>query len=140
MNDTCTGCGKCVEVCPVEALSLVSANNPDKKKLKTAKLIEENCLGCGVCARVCPNKSIDLTPRDKRVITPVNSIHRIVLEAIERGKLQHLIFDNQAHLNHRIMASILGAILKLPPIKQILANEQIKSKFFARIAKNYDKS
>ncbi|XMB67726.1 4Fe-4S dicluster domain-containing protein [Mycoplasmatota bacterium zrk1] len=138
-HDTCNGCGKCVEVCPVEALSLVSSNNPHKIKQKKVKLIEENCLGCGVCARVCPNESIEMIQREKRVITPVNSAHRVVLEAIERGKLQNLIFDNQAHLNHRVMASILGVILKLPPIKQILASEQMKSKFLANLARRYNR-
>jgi hypothetical protein len=53
--------------------------------------------------------------------------------AIEQGTLQHLIFDNQALWNHRAMAAILGVILKLPPIKQIMASEQIKSRYFGKI-------
>jgi hypothetical protein len=32
--------------------------------------------------------------------------------AIERGKLQNLIFDNQAMASHRAMAAVLGVILK----------------------------
>ena len=43
-----------------------------------------------------------------RVITPLNSTHKAVLMAIERGKLQNLIFDNQALLSHRALAAILG--------------------------------
>ena len=50
--------------------------------------------------------------------------------AIERGKVQNLIFDNQAMLNHRAMAAILGVILKLPPIKQAMASRQMKSRYF----------
>ena len=49
--------------------------------------------------------------------------------AIERGKLQNLIFDNQVLWNHRAMAGVLGVILKLPPIKQALASEQLKSRY-----------
>jgi hypothetical protein len=49
--------------------------------------------------------------------------------AIERGKLQNLIFDNQALASHRAMAAILGVILKLPPAKQILAGRQMKSRY-----------
>ncbi|MBN2397683.1 MAG: 4Fe-4S binding protein, partial [Deltaproteobacteria bacterium] len=30
----CDGCGKCVTVCPVEAMTLVSANRPDKPNMK----------------------------------------------------------------------------------------------------------
>jgi hypothetical protein len=49
--------------------------------------------------------------------------------AIERGKLQNLIFDNQVLWSHRAMAAVLGAILKLPPVKQALASEQLKSRY-----------
>ena len=79
--------------------------------------------------RNCPKSSLELLPRAERVITPVNSAHRIVVMAIERGTLQHLIFDNYADLNHRAMAAILGVILKLPPIKQIMASKQMKSRY-----------
>ena len=65
--------------------------------------------------------------RPERVITPVDSVHRIVVMAIERGKLQNLLFDNQALASLRAMAAILGVILKLPPIKQAMASRQIKS-------------
>ena len=125
----CAGCGKCAEVCPVEAMSLVSAGDPHDARRKKARLNAEICLGCGVCARACPTKSIALVSREKRVITPVNGAHRTVIMAIERGKLQNLIFDNQALASHRAMAAILGVILKLPPAKQILASRQMKSRY-----------
>ena len=67
------------------------------------------------------------------MVTPVTTAHRTVLMAIERGKLQNLIFDNQAHWNHRAMAAILGAILKLPPVKQIMASRQMKSIYLERL-------
>jgi ferredoxin len=132
--EQCTGCGQCARVCPVEAMGTVSANDPSRPNRRIAKLDERVCLGCGVCVRACPTQgALRLTPREKRVITPVNSVHRIVVMAIERGKLQNLIFDNQAHLSHRAMAAILGVILKLPPIKQILASEQMKSKYLVSL-------
>jgi len=49
--------------------------------------------------------------------------------AVERGKLQNLIFDNQALLSHRAMAAVLGVILKLPPLKQAMAAKQMKSRY-----------
>jgi hypothetical protein len=49
--------------------------------------------------------------------------------AIERGKLQNLIFDNQALLSHRAMAAVLGVILKLPPLKQAMGSRQLKSRY-----------
>ncbi len=71
--------------------------------------------------------------RSCRVITPVTTAHRSVLMAIERGKLQNLIFDNQALASHRAMAVILGVILKLPPLKQAMASHQMKSRYLDRL-------
>lgn len=129
----CNGCGKCATVCPVEAVSLVSANDPLQPKLKKALLDEERCLGCGLCLRNCARKSIVLKPRAMRVLTPLNGVHRVVMMAIERGKLQHLIFDNRVLFSHRALAAVLGVLLKLPPIKQAMASRQIKSRYFEQL-------
>jgi ferredoxin len=111
-------------------MTLVSAHDPDKPKMKIAKLNDELCLGCGVCIRSCnKHDSLSLESRPKRVLTPLNGTHRAVVMAIERGKLQNLIFDNQVLWSHRAMAGVLGVILKLPPIKQALASEQLKSRY-----------
>ncbi len=125
----CNGCGKCVNVCPVEAMTLVSANDPHKPKMKKAKLDEAVCLGCGVCTRVCPTHGLALKSRPERVITPLNSLHRVVLMAIERGGLQDLIFDNRALWHHRALAAVFGVVLKLSPIKRALASQQVKSRY-----------
>lgn len=136
-EDNCNGCGKCVNVCPVEAMTLVSANNPDKPKMKKARLNEDICLGCGVCVRVCNKDSLLLKSREERVITPLNGVHRAVVMAIERGKLQNLIFDNQVLWSHRAMASVLGVILKLPPVKQMMASRQLKSRYLESLIKRF---
>ncbi|MCU0235676.1 MAG: 4Fe-4S dicluster domain-containing protein [Acidobacteria bacterium] len=128
-GNACTGCGKCVEACPVAALALISANDARQAKRKIARVDEELCLGCAVCVAACPQGCITLVSRPQRVITPLNSTHRAVVMAIERGKLQNLIFDVQAHWNHRAMAAILGVILRLPPLKQAMASRQIKSRY-----------
>src|ERR1035437_3587847 len=129
IEENCNGCGKCVSLCPVEAMTLVPSHEPDKPLKKKAKLNQEICLGCSVCLKRCEKKAIRLNSRKERVITPVNSVHRVVLMAIERGKLQNLIFDNRVLLSHRAMAAVLGVILKLPPLKQALASQQFKSRY-----------
>ncbi|MCG2786581.1 MAG: 4Fe-4S dicluster domain-containing protein [Anaerolineae bacterium] len=125
----CNGCGKCVSVCPVEAMALVSANNPHQPKMKKVKVDEDLCLGCGVCVRTCSRASLSLRSRPERVITPINSVHRTVMMAIERGDFQNLLFDNRVLWNHRALAAVLGVILRLPPIKQVLATRQVKSQY-----------
>ena len=135
-DEECKGCGKCVTACPVEALSLISANDPHRPKMKYARLDRERCLGCGLCVRACTRGNLHLESRPERVITPINGTHRVVMMAIERGKLQNLIFDNRVLWSHRALAAVLGVILKLPPIKQVLASEQIKSRYLEILIKH----
>ena len=134
--DRCVGCGKCAKVCPILAISIdeteVGQEGSGKKK-KKAVVDKEICLGCGVCARNCARGAIELRRRPVQIITPVNSTHRFVLQAIEKGTLQNLIFDNQAFSNHRAMAAVFGTILKLPPLKQALASKHLKSIYLDKL-------
>ena len=128
-DQTCTGCGKCVSVCPVEAMGLVSANDAEKTKRKKARLDRDICLGCGLCVRSCTEDSLKLVPLPQRVITPRDGVRRVVNMAIERGKLQHLIFENQVLFSHRALAAVFGVILRLPPVTRLMANRQIRSRY-----------
>ena len=161
-EESCISCGKCSKVCPVLAISMKSDAGPGaegtleegpgakmgptngestsgriregRPVAKAKPVIDESiCLGCGVCARNCPTKSIVLQRRPVQVITPVNSTHRFVLQAIEKGTLQNLIFDNQAFANHRAMAAVFGVILRLPPLQQALASKQFKSIYLDKL-------
>ena len=49
----CTGCGECVEVCPMEVLIL---NNNKAKPTD-----EENCIGCESCVQACEQQAITVT-------------------------------------------------------------------------------
>ena len=124
----CVNCGKCVKICPVAAIE----GDADNTVVK-----EELCLGCGVCLRNCKKGAIHFKERKEKIITPANSVHRAVLMALEKGQLQHFIFDNKALYSHRAMAAIISAILKLPPVKQAMATEQMRSVYLERIIERF---
>ena len=121
-REACNGCGLCTERCPVEAI---------RQELPgAAPAVDRSvCIGCGVCSRTCRRRAIVLTVRPERIITPLDSAHRTVVMAIERGKLQNLIFSEQGLASHRALAAVLGVVLRLPPVKQVMASEQIKSRY-----------
>jgi len=50
-EETCTGCGDCVDQCQLEALELSD---------DTVSVNEEYCLGCGACVSKCPTESLSL--------------------------------------------------------------------------------
>lgn len=144
--ETCIGCGKCEKVCPVLAVSMAEIQDTDGSRVqdtnesreqdtrrKTVVVDKEICLGCGICVRNCPVKAITLEKRPVQIITPVNSTHRFVLQAIEKGTLQNLIFDNGAFADHRAMAAVFAAILKLPLLTQALASKQFKSIYLDKL-------
>ena len=144
VQSSCTGCGLCVKACPIDAIKMtqdkvedsvynLTDSGNDKRHNQFAKVDESICLGCGVCVRNCPRNHIKLKSREKEIITPVNSAHRIVMMAIEKGQLQDLIFDNQAFHSHRAMAAVLSSILKLSPVHRAMANKQMQSKYLERL-------
>ncbi|MFX0186570.1 MAG: DUF362 domain-containing protein [Candidatus Hodarchaeota archaeon] len=50
-EETCVGCGTCVEKCPMEAIDLEDT---------VAIVNEDRCIGCGICAHHCPEESMTL--------------------------------------------------------------------------------
>ena len=134
-NEKCIGCGKCAKVCPVDAIKMTGENQEKK-----AVIDEKKCIGCGVCIRHCPAGALIFEPRPNRMITPVDTAHRVVVMATERGLLQELIFDNKVLFSHRLLAGVLGSILKMPVLKRSLAQAQLKSRYIeALITKHAQK-
>lgn len=48
---SCVGCGACLEICPVQAITL---------RNKKAHIDEKLCIGCAMCIAVCPVRAIDV--------------------------------------------------------------------------------
>jgi ferredoxin len=51
-KDLCTGCGQCVDSCPVEAISM---NDND-----IAVVDPDTCVDCGDCVDICPVDAISM--------------------------------------------------------------------------------
>lgn len=123
-RESCTGCGKCQKICPVDAIEIAGEGSE-----RRAVIDEKKCIGCGVCLKHCPTGSLIFEPRPNRMITPLDTTHRVLVMATERGLLQELIFDNKVLFSHRLLAGVLGSILKMPAVKRNLAQAQLKSRY-----------
>jgi len=70
-QEKCTGCGECVEICPVQVIKM-EGDFPVVDK--------EWCIGCGVCAVPCPVSAVKLVRRSD-AIPPKDfkELHREIL-------------------------------------------------------------
>lgn len=59
----CTGCGKCVETCPEDAVSARETSDGFRIELETAKCLGHGCLRC---ERDCPQNVLKITEMDLR--------------------------------------------------------------------------
>ena len=127
--DTCVGCGKCAEACPIDAIKMIPIDQPQTKKKKDAVMDASICLGCGVCALSCNKGAVTLTRREKRVLHPETTFERVILQSLERGTLQNQIFDNPQSITQKFMRGFVGGFLRLPPVKAALMSDMMRSSF-----------
>jgi ferredoxin len=127
--DTCVGCGKCAEACPIDAINMIPIGQPQTKKKKEPVIDASICLGCGVCALSCNKGAVTLTKREKRVLHPETTFERIILQTLEKGTLQNQIFDNPQSITQKFMRGLVGGFLRLPPVKAALMSDTLRSSF-----------
>lgn len=128
----CNGCGRCAKSCPMEAITIAEKKEGDRVQ-KWAVLDPALCFGCGVCYSVCKPGGITMTSRDKRVLTPETVFDKLVMMAMERGKLANMIFDDPERLSHRVMGRLVNILEKSPPSKAAMAIQPLRSAFLTTI-------
>ena len=124
----CRGCGLCKARCPIDAISLKDSKRDDGKTVKHAGVDQDICLGCGVCHAACKFDALSMYPRRQRVITPETTIERVAAMSLERGTLGNLLFDDPNRLDHKFLRGFMTAVLNMPPARQIMLNDTLRSR------------
>jgi len=53
-SDKCTGCGRCIEVCPHNVFLI--------ENRKSAIVGKDRCMECGACVKNCPFNALEVKP------------------------------------------------------------------------------
>jgi len=125
--DICSECGLCAEACPIDAIEMPLEGSPE--------IDNAVCIGCGVCALECETEAMRLVKREQRVLHPEDTFERVILQSLERGTLQNQIFGDPQSMSHVFMRGVVGAFLKLPPVKKALMSETLRSSFLSKMKK-----
>jgi len=115
-EESCTGCGRCVEVCASRTLAMLGG------KVSIATRMFMGCIGCGQCAMICPTGSItvagrrfdagdlvELSPLEKRA--PPDALDALLLSQWD------------AHDEHQWIARALALLLSRRSVRTFRAEE-----------------
>ncbi|HOF13685.1 MAG TPA: 4Fe-4S binding protein [Spirochaetota bacterium] len=77
VNDNCTSCGSCADICQMDAIEMNDF----------AYVNKDRCIGCGLCVSECPADAIHLVLKDNKRIPPKTSGEQMMQMAKQRGIL-----------------------------------------------------
>ncbi len=90
-RELCTGCGRCVERCQVDAARLdssagsyLTSASPSNVSRTKAHILAARCIGCGLCIPTCPTKALRLVAKTSAAVPPIDET--ALLEEIRRNK------------------------------------------------------
>ena len=78
--ERCRGCGRCVDICPFDAIYLRRNGGGNADGTYTAEVLRYNCVGCGGCVGRCPVTALDMPYFSNRLL------EEIVCGALEGGR------------------------------------------------------
>ena len=107
VEEQCRGCGRCVEVCPFDAITM-SGTEPER----TARVEPSLCRGCNLCCAVCPTAAAEpnalsvawwgsrLSDAFDGRAEAVNEAGPIVVLACQRrvGSVEPTLYQHSAHV------------------------------------------
>jgi iron-only hydrogenase group A len=82
-QELCTGCRRCAEICPVDAI--------EGEKGKPQRIIRERCIACGQCVQICSAYASvfdeDIAPREQKLVERglLASVKEPLFAAYNRG-------------------------------------------------------
>ena len=68
-SERCRGCGRCVDICPFDAIHLLA----NDRGFYTAEVLRHNCVGCGGCVGRCPVTALDMPYFSNRLLEEIVS-------------------------------------------------------------------
>jgi len=77
VTDDCIGCGKCVEICPVNGKAIFAPTGSGQPRIHwidRSKCLHFKKAKCDKCASVCPTKAVDYEDRAKNVTRDASAI------------------------------------------------------------------
>jgi ferredoxin len=131
-HSLCRGCTECAKACPADAIEVVPTEGKGLRK-NWAVVDTGRCLGCGVCGDVCRWDAHGMEIRREQSYIPADTMERVALMAIERGKLGDLLYDNVGSRLGQIAAKSLSVIERMPPWKAAMAATRLRSVFLSTL-------
>ena len=82
--DNCTGCESCLEVCPVDCITMIEVKHGVKGNQAFCQIDLERCVGCEVCVHILGKKSnpydLKVCPWDAIEMVPTELVATVVAE------------------------------------------------------------
>jgi len=105
-EEKCTGCGTCVKLCPVEAISL------EKKAGKRLAFVDnEICLACTICFSRCPEHAVKMVKRESPLRVGVDIEAVSEKEIAEICQAAHMLPEQIVCYCHRVTAREIAAAI-----------------------------
>ncbi len=88
LEEKCIGCGKCEEICPYKAITLLEISKEFEDisiQVKKSNINAAVCKGCGTCAATCPVGAISVKHYDFDQISTMIDSYLLEKEEVKNG-------------------------------------------------------